>query len=86
MPLLLNETLWAAGMAMLSQCYSVRGLNVIAAQNISNTIGNVFNIVFIALGDSVAIFHEDKPDDTLNDITNLHENKDCCDRKRRKTA
>ena len=54
-PLLLNETLWAAGMAMLSQCYSVRGLNVIAAQNISNTISNVFNIVFIALGDSVAI-------------------------------
>ena len=40
---------------MLAQCYSVRGLNVVAAQNISNTIGNVFNIVFIALGDSVAI-------------------------------
>ena len=55
MPLLLNETLWASGMAMLTQCYSVRGLNVIAAQNISNTINNVFNIVFIALGDSVAI-------------------------------
>lgn len=54
-PLLLNETLWAAGMAMLAQCYSVRGLNVVAAQNISNTINNVFNIVFIALGDSVAI-------------------------------
>ncbi len=55
LPLLLNETLWAAGMAMLTQCYSVRGLNVIAAQNISNTINNVFNIVFIALGESVAI-------------------------------
>ena len=54
-PLLLNETLWAAGMAMLSQCYSIRGLNVIAAQNIASTIGNVFNIVFIALGNSVAI-------------------------------
>ncbi len=54
-PLLLNETMWAAGMAMLTQCYSVRGLNVIAALNISNTINNVFNIVFIALGDSVAI-------------------------------
>lgn len=54
-PLLLNETLWAAGMAMLTQCYSIRGLNVIAALNISNTIINVFNIVFIALGDSVAI-------------------------------
>lgn len=54
-PLLLNETLWASGMAMLTQCYSIRGLNVIAALNISNTIVNVFNIVFIALGDSVAI-------------------------------
>lgn len=54
-PLLLNETLWAAAMAMLAQCYSIRGLNVVAAMNISNTIGNVFNIVFIALGDSVAI-------------------------------
>lgn len=54
-PLLFNETLWAAGMAMLTQCYSVRGLNVVAGLNVSNTINNVFNIVFIALGDSVAI-------------------------------
>lgn len=54
-PLLLNEAMWACGVAMLAQCYSVRGLNVVAAQNISNTINNVFNIVFIALGDSVAI-------------------------------
>ena len=54
-PLLFNETLWAAGTAMLTQCYSIRGLNVIAALNISNTINNVFNIVFIALGESVAI-------------------------------
>lgn len=30
-------------------------LNVVASLNISNTINNVFNIVFIALGDSVAI-------------------------------
>ena len=42
-------------MAMLTQCYSIRGLNVVAAQNISNTLNNVFNVVFIALGDSVAI-------------------------------
>lgn len=54
-PLLFNETLWAAGMAMLTQCYSVRGLNVVAGLNVSSTINNVFNIVFIALGDSVAI-------------------------------
>ncbi|MGN0355829.1 MAG: MATE family efflux transporter [Muricoprocola sp.] len=55
MPLLVNETLWAAGMAMITQCYSVRGLHVVAALNITTTISNVFNIVFMALGDSVAI-------------------------------
>lgn len=54
-PLLINEALWSGGMAMLIQCYSVRGLNVVASHNIANTINNVFNIVFIALGDSVAI-------------------------------
>ena len=54
-PLLLNETMWAAGMALLLQCYSVRGMNVVAGMNISNTISNLFNVVFIALGDSVAI-------------------------------
>lgn len=54
-PLLVNETLWASAMAMLTQCYSVRGLNVVAGLNIANTLNNVFNVVFIALGDSVAI-------------------------------
>ena len=48
-PLLVNETLWSAGMAMLVQCYSVRGLSVIAGLNIANTINNVFNVVFIAI-------------------------------------
>lgn len=54
-PLLVNETLWAAAMAMLLQCYSIRGLYVVAGMNIANTITNLFNVVFIALGDSVAI-------------------------------
>lgn len=54
-PLLFNEGLWASGMAMLTQCYSVRGLSVVASLNIANTINNVFNVVFIALGNSVAI-------------------------------
>lgn len=54
-PLLVNETLWSAAMAALVQCYSVRGLSVVAGLNISNTINNLFNVVFIALGDSVAI-------------------------------
>ena len=54
-PLLLNETLWASGMAMLSQCYSVRGLNVVAGTNISSTVSNLFNISFMAMGNAVAI-------------------------------
>ena len=29
-PLMINEALWAAGMAVLMQCYSLRGLSVIA--------------------------------------------------------
>ncbi|MCR4656312.1 MAG: MATE family efflux transporter [Lachnospiraceae bacterium] len=54
-PLLLNEILWSMGMAVLMQCYSVRGLEVIAGMNISNTVSNVVNITFFAMGDAVAI-------------------------------
>lgn len=55
LPLLLNEFLWALGMATLMQCYSVRGLDVVAGMNISNTIMNVFNVVYIALGSAISI-------------------------------
>lgn len=54
-PLLVNEALWSLGMAMLTQCYSMRGLNVVAANNISSTVSNVFNVVFFAMGDAIAI-------------------------------
>ena len=54
-PILVNEGLWSIGVAMLSQAYSLRGLNVVAGQNIASTINNIFNIVFIAMGDAVAI-------------------------------
>ena len=54
-PLMLNETLWSLGMAALMQCYSVRGLSVVAAMNISSTISNLFSIVFMAMGNAVAI-------------------------------
>lgn len=52
---MINEVLWALGMAALMQCYSVRGLEAVAGLNISSTIGNVFNVVYIALGNAVAI-------------------------------
>lgn len=54
-PLMVNETLWAGGMALLMQCYSLRGLEVVAGMNISSTISNLFNVVFIALGNAVSI-------------------------------
>ncbi len=54
-PLLVNETLWSTGIFLLNQAYSLRGLNVVAGQNIASTINNVFNISFIALGDAIAI-------------------------------
>lgn len=54
-PLFINEGLWSAGQAMITQCYSVRGLLVITGLNIATTISNLFNIVFISLGSSVAI-------------------------------
>lgn len=54
-PLLLNETLWSLGQTALSQQYSMLGLNIVAAFNISNTICNVFNIAFISMGNAIAI-------------------------------
>ncbi len=54
-PLLINEALWAVGQATLVQCYSTRGLNVVAAINISGTVANLFNVVFISLGSAIGI-------------------------------
>ncbi len=54
-PLLLNEMLWSLGMTAMTQCYSTRGLAVVAAQNISSTVSNLFNIVFMSIGSSIGI-------------------------------
>ena len=54
-PLMFNEMLWAVGMAVIAQCYAVRGLEVVAAQNISSTISNLFNIVYLQLGGCISI-------------------------------
>lgn len=54
-PLMVNEILWSAGMAVMMQCYSLRGLEAVAALNISSTISNVFNVVFLAMGNAIAI-------------------------------
>lgn len=54
-PLTANECLWAAGVAMLAQCYSLRGITVVAGLNIANTVINLFNVLFIAFGSGVSV-------------------------------
>lgn len=54
-PLMINEVLWAAGMTTVTQCYSIRGLDVVAGLNIATTITNLFNIVYIQLGACISI-------------------------------
>ena len=55
MPLLANEFLWSSGMAVLNQCYSTCGLDVVPAMNISSTLYNVASVGFLAMGNSVGI-------------------------------
>ena len=55
MPLLVNEALWSLGMATLTQSYSMRGLNVVAAMNISTTVSNLFAASFLSMGSATAI-------------------------------
>lgn len=55
LPLMINEFLWALGVTFTNQCYSLRGLGVVAALNISTTISNLFNVVYMALGMAISI-------------------------------
>lgn len=54
-PLLANEVLWSAGMAMQNQCYSMRGLEIVSATNIASTVSNLFFCFFLAMGNTVSI-------------------------------
>lgn len=55
LPLLLNEAFWSLGMAAIAQCYSTRGLDVVSANNICQTVSNLFNVVYFSLGSAVSI-------------------------------
>ena len=54
-PLLTNEALFACGIATMNQCYSVRGLDVVAAMNISSTLYNMGSVAYLTMGSVVAI-------------------------------
>ncbi len=55
LPLLFNKFLWSAGMSIIAQCYSVRGLDVVAARNIASTMTNLFGAIYIQLGACIGI-------------------------------
>ena len=55
MPLLVNECLWATGMAFLNQCYSTCGLDIMPALNIAVVITDLSSVTFRALGNTVGI-------------------------------
>ncbi|MBE6903418.1 MAG: MATE family efflux transporter [Ruminococcaceae bacterium] len=55
LPLMMNEALWSLSVVVLNQCYSLRGLDVVAANNISQTFWNVFSASFISIGTAIGI-------------------------------
>ena len=55
LPLLINEVFWSGGMTVLNQCYSLRGLEVVSAINISTTVSNLFFCAFLSMGTTVSI-------------------------------
>lgn len=55
LPLLINEGMWSLGMTTISQCYSIRGLDTVAAYNISSVVFNLFSIAFISCGGAISI-------------------------------
>ena len=55
LPLLVNEFLWASGMAIMNQCYSTCGLDVVPAMNITTTLFNLGSTVYLSMGNAVGI-------------------------------
>ena len=55
LPIFLNEFLWSAGIAAMTQTYSTLGLEIVAGLNIANNLCNLLNVVFVAMGNAVGI-------------------------------
>ena len=54
-PLMLNETLWSAGMAMLFKCYSTRGADVLSGYSIAGTVGDLFFTLFSGMSAAATV-------------------------------
>lgn len=54
-PLLINEILWSIALSAIAQSYSTRGLDAVAAQNITSTVYNLFSQVYFSTGVAISI-------------------------------
>jgi putative MATE family efflux protein len=54
-PVLLNEMFWSLSITVMNLCYATRGLEVVAAMNISFTLQNLLSVAYFALSSSIAI-------------------------------
>lgn len=54
-PILLNELFWSLSVTMRNQCYSTRGLDVVAGTNIAFTLQNLLSVAYFALSSAIAI-------------------------------
>ena len=55
LPMVANELFWSLAVTMRNQCYSTRGLDVVAATTIAATIINLLTVAYMAVGISVGI-------------------------------
>ena len=79
MPIMLNELVWSGAMTLRNQCYSTRGLEVLAAVSIATTVINVLNVIHLSMASSIGIIagmqlgagEIDKAKDTARKMTAL---------------
>lgn len=55
LPLMVNEFFWSIGTIIMLQCYSFRGIQVVAGLNIATSLYNIFTVVYQSVGGTVAI-------------------------------
>lgn len=55
LPLMINESFWSIGTSVMLQCYSFRGIHVVAGLNIATSIYNMFTVIYTSIGGTVAI-------------------------------
>ena len=55
LPILCNEFLWSLSVTVKNQCFSTRGLEVVAAENIAFALTNLLSVCYFALSSAVAI-------------------------------